>query len=110
MTINSIIEKLKAEPIDDPKTLSDMVVQLSASLYTACEIESDLEVNAAKKLEEIRNSAEMSDKRAETKLKLTEEWRDWQRARNTNKCVVETLRGIKRKLRNLEVIYSEGKF
>ena len=110
MNINDIIKELKDGKCDDPKTLCDYKVMISASLYTATEMETDLEVAYIKRWEDIRNSEDMTDKRADMKSKLTDEWRDWQRARNTNKCLIEVNRSISRKLKNLEIIYNEGKF
>jgi len=108
LTINEIITRLKTDTSDDPKTLSDYLVQLSASLYTASEMESDLEVNYVNVWNDIRNLEKMTDKQAEMRAKATPEWRDWQRARNTNKTIIEVSRAIKRKLRNIEVMKNEG--
>uniref|UniRef100_A0A6M3LEU9 Uncharacterized protein n=1 Tax=viral metagenome TaxID=1070528 RepID=A0A6M3LEU9_9ZZZZ len=108
MIVNDIIKKLKDEPCDDPKVISDYLIQLSASLYTATEMEADLEVGYCRKWEEIRNSAEMTDKMAEMKAKQTEAWRDWRTAKNTNITIIEVIRALKRKLRNLEIIYNEN--
>ena len=108
MTINEIILKLKTDTSDDPKTLADYLVQLSASLYTASELETDLEVNYVNAWNDIRNLEKMTDKQAEMRAKATTEWREWQRARNTNKTILEVIRAIKRKLKNLEITFHEG--
>jgi hypothetical protein len=106
--VNDIINKLKIDTSDDPKTLADYLVQLSASLYTASELETDLEVNFVKAWNDIRNFEKITDKQAEMRAKATTEWRDWQRARNTNKTIIEVIRSIKTKLRNLDTIFKEG--
>ena len=108
LTINEIIIKLKTDTSDDPKTLSDYLVQLSASLYTASEMESDLEVNYVNVWNDIRNIEKMTDKQAEMRAKATTEWREWQRARNANKTIIELIRSIKRKVTNIEGGYREG--
>jgi hypothetical protein len=105
--INDIIEKLKSDTTDNPKDLADYLVQLSASLYTSTELETDKEVEYVKKWDEIRNSATMTDKQAEMKAKQTDEYREWRRSLNTTKTIIELVRAIKKKLSNMEILYNE---
>ena len=107
-TVNDILKKLQSGQMDTPDILADYLVQCSASLYTASEIETDLEVGYAKKWEEIKNAQEMTDKEAEMKSKQSDEWRDWQRAKNTTKCLTEVIRAIKKKISVVLDIYKSG--
>jgi len=108
ITVNDILKKLQDGQMDTPDVLADYLIQCSASLYTASEIETDLEVGYCQKYEAIKNEREITDKLAEMKAKQTSEWRDWQRAKNTTKCLIEVIRSIKKKLAVVQQIYSEG--
>jgi len=107
-TINQILKKLSAGELEVPAILSNYVVQLSASLYTSGVFELDLEMAYLKKWEEIKTNADITDKLVDAKAKQTEEYRQWKKAQIANKTILETIRALKKKLRNLEMEYQSG--
>ena len=103
MTVNEIIEKLKSGKLDDPNSLSEDLIMLSASLMTAYGFDTDSEIAYAKKWEEIKlANPEFSDKRVDMKVKLTEEYKFLRQAKASIKTCEEVIRALKKRLQNLD--------
>ena len=101
-TVNEIIHKLKKGELEDPNTLSEYLVVLSANLNVAGNFELDAEVNYAAKWEEIKLSSEdLTDKLTDAKAKQTPEYKEWQRMKIANRTVLECIRALKKRLQNL---------
>ena len=107
ITIDQIIKELRSGTADSPALLSDYLIRLSASLYTAGLMELELQISYAKKWEELR-AGQKSDKACDMATMLTNEYKEWQKAKITNKVIQECIRSIKKKLRNMEVEYQSG--
>jgi len=107
-TANQIIKKLQAGELDNPGDLANYLVILSASLNTAGNFELEAEMEYLKKWEEIKLSAEMTDKMADAKAKQTDEYRAYKQMQIANKTILETIRSLKKKLANLQMEFSEG--
>ena len=108
ITSDEIIKKLKEGEFESPSELSNYVVILSASLYTAGNFELDAEIEYMKKWEAIKLSGEMTDKMAEAKAKQTEEYKLYKQAQIANKTIQQTIMALKKKLTNLQFEYSSG--
>lgn len=107
MNVNEIIKKLKAGELDNPNELSNFLVILSASLFEAGEFETEAEIEYSKKWAEIKNE-DYTDKMTDALAKQTDEYRIWQKMRNSQKCLIETIRSLKKKLANLQDEYKSG--
>ena len=102
LTINEIIHKLRKGELDSPDELSNFLVILSASLFEAAEFETEAQIQYAKKWQEIKETEQMTDKMADMRGLQTDEYRLWQKMKNTQKCLIETIRSLKKKLSNLQ--------
>ena len=109
MEVNEIIKKLRAGELDNPNELSNFLVILSASLFEAGEFEVEAQIEYAKKWSEIKESEEkITDKMADMKCMQTDEYRIWQKMRNSQKVLIETIRSLKKKLMNLQDEFKSG--
>jgi hypothetical protein len=106
--VNDIIAKLQKGELDSPNELANYLVILSASLNTAGNFELEAEINYAKKWEEIKLSAEMTDKMADAKTKQTDEYRMWKEMQIANKTILQTIMALKKKLLSLNQEYLSG--
>jgi hypothetical protein len=107
ITIDTIIKELKAGTADNPQLLSDYLIRLSASLYTAGVMELELQISYAKKWEELRPN-QKSDKSCDMTAMLTDEYKEWKKASIANKTILNCIQSIKKKLRNLEMELQSG--
>ena len=109
MTINEIIKKLRSGALDSPDELSNYLVKLSASLFEAAEFETEAQIDYAKKWQEIKETdPKMTDKLTDMKALQTEEYRLWQTMKNTQKCLIECIRSLKKKLANMADEFKSG--
>ena len=106
--VNDIIKKLKNEELEAPPVLADYLVKLSASLFEANEFETEAEIEYAKKWAEIKTLDDHTDKMTDALAKQTEEYRLWRKMKNSNTAIVECIRALKHKLKNLQTEMSEG--
>lgn len=107
MTINEIVKKLQAGEFENPATISDYLVRLSASLNTGGQLELEAEINYAREWQVVRETCK-TDKEAEMKAKLTDAYREMRIAQITNKTIIEVIRALKKKLQNLEIEFGSG--
>lgn len=103
LTINEIIEKLRAGNLDDPKQLSDFLVMMSASLLSAKTFETEGEIEMARRWLELKkvpkeNGKEKSDSHIDMEVKLTEEYKLWKKMKNANEAIEEVIMSLKKKL------------
>jgi len=98
---NSTIEEISNEM---PAVLSAELIILSSKLWSAgSEILATERLMTAKWLE-IRKDCE-TDKQAEQKIKLTDEYANWQKAKYAEKSVLSLIQSIKKLLRSKEEEY-----
>jgi hypothetical protein len=109
MTIDAIIKKLEAQELDNPNELSNYLVQLSASLNEAGQRRTIAEIEYSKKWTKLKNEEEKrTDKMTDMLAKSEPEYRIWKDAETAEKCIVETIRSLKKKLQALSLEYKEG--
>ena len=109
LTINEIIKKLRHGELDCPNELSNYLVKLSASLFEAAEFETEAQIEYAKKWQEIKESdTKITDKATDMKALQTDEYRLWQKMKNTQKCLIECIRSLKKKLANMKDEFDSG--
>lgn len=103
LSINEIIERLRAGNLDDPKQLSDFLVMMSASLLSAKTFETEAEIEMARKWLELKkipkeNGKEKSDSQIDMEVKLAEQYKDWKKMKNANETIEEVIMALKKKL------------
>jgi len=106
-TVNEIIKNLKDGKLENPSELADFVVILSASLFTGGQIELDLDITYSEMWSKMRPTCK-TDKECDMRAKGTQEYRDMQIARITNKTIQQTIMALKKKLANLQFEFSQG--
>jgi hypothetical protein len=100
LTVNSIMLKLSTEVIDQPDELSKYLIFVTANLWKYGKEVIDKEVIYAKKWQELRMGLE-TDGQANIRIKTTKEYHDWQMEKVTEKCLLEMIRAIKKRLQSL---------
>ena len=100
ITINDIMLKLSTETVDNPDELSKYLIFLTANLWKYGKETIEKEQLYAKKWQELRSELD-TDGQANIRIKITEEYHDWQMARVLEKSLVEMLRSIKKRLTSL---------
>ena len=107
LTVNEIIKNLKDGKLENPSELADYVVMLSASLFTGGQIELDLDIAYSDMWMKMRPICK-TDKECDIRVKGTQEYRDMQIAKITNKTIIEVIRALKKKLANLNIEFQSG--
>ena len=105
--VNEIIKRLKNGELDNPDELSNFLVVLSASLWTAGNFELDADIACAGKWQEIKPTCK-TDRECDQKIKLTEEYKLWQQTRIANKTTQECIKSLKKKLAQMNFEYQSG--
>ncbi len=100
LSVNKIINDLKDGKFEVPGLLADYLVILSASMNVGGNFELEAEIKCAKVWEELRKECQ-TDRTCDQKIKLTEEYRNWQQMRIANKTVLNVIQSLKKKLKSL---------
>ena len=106
MTILEKIQQNEGDCLNNPSLLSEYLVILSAHIIKAEQDKTEAEINKAKKWGELRATLE-SDKRTDEAIKLEPEYLIYKEKEAMGKCVLETIRSIKKRLGFLAVEYHE---
>lgn len=107
MTVNDIIMKLEKGELEAPPVLANFLVVLSASLFKANNLETEAEMKYLKKWSEIKEE-DHTDKMTDALARQTEEYREYKQLKSAKECIIECIRSLKHKLKNLETEYREG--
>jgi len=109
ISVNQIVKDLKEGNLESPDQLSKYLVILSAQLDTAGNLELLAEIEYAKVWKETKESEEkISDKTTEMLAKITPQYLQWQKARNTTKTMEQCIMSLKKRLANITTEYSVG--
>ena len=108
ISVNEIVKALKEGKLDSPDELSKYLVILSAQLDTAGNLELLAEIEYAKIWKDIKESDDRTDKMTDMMSKAEPEYKEWQKARNTTKTMIQMIQSIKKRLANLTAEYQSG--
>lgn len=105
----TILERIKNNTdgvLDNPSLLSEYLVLLASNIGDADKQKVIAEVEYAKRWSEVRKTTE-SDKAADMKMKLTEEYLELRSKESLVKVLLETIRAVKHRIKFLGFEYSE---
>jgi len=105
--INEIIKRAQKETLDDPNTITDYLVKLSAYLWHAGNEIIKKEVLYAQKWTEMRQNA-TSDKQTDQLMKATEEYREWKEAVLAENTVNEVIKALKYRVKTMANEFNNG--
>ena len=97
MKVEEILEHLKIGTLDDPTQLSNFLVVLSAKLYEAANLETEMRMAYAQAWLDLKTDA-MSAKECDMRAMLTEHYKQWQKIASANKAMKECINALKKKL------------